>query len=383
MLGGGIEDAFESQKLCLDHFLVINKLTVIQNRRAMLSSAFKGQKLHEMHTSGSTGIPFVIQQDAGKRKRVIAEIKEMSDEAGYKSHEKMLYIMGATKLHPYSHRQEFCENIYRYGVSINDDETMKRLTDFLLKKKPVAIHASVSNLPPLIEYIKRNHYSPERFTVRTIITGGEMIPDKLRENLIDTFGEKCRVVAKYSNEEMGIMSQDNGIGTPYKLNVADYYFEILKIDSDEACAEGELGRIVVTDLYNFALPLIRYDTGDLGALVTDKISGWPVMTELSGKIRDIIYDTEGHSISGLVMTNVMKFLDGVKQYQFVQTGETEYVLKLIPDGDERKSNTKVVDELKKMLGRRADIKIEYVDSVVTTRSGKTRYTVQLYKQRNS
>lgn len=44
-------------------FPVINKQTIIENRKAMFSKEYIGAELHEMHTSGSTGIPFTIQQD--------------------------------------------------------------------------------------------------------------------------------------------------------------------------------------------------------------------------------------------------------------------------------------------------------------------------------
>ena len=47
------------------------------------------------------------------------------------------------------------------------------------------------------------------------------------------------------------------------INNASYHIKFLKLDSDENADIGELSRIVVTDLFNYATPMIRHDTGDL------------------------------------------------------------------------------------------------------------------------
>lgn len=370
----------EGTEISLDKFPVINKQTVIENREAMFSKKYIGKKLHEMHTSGSTGIPFTIQQNMEKRTRVIAEIKAMNDLAGYPSHEKMLYILGAARKDTYySYKQQFRENIYRIGVGVNDDSAMQELVDFLIKKKPVALHASASSLIPLVEYIRKCEISPKKFRIRTIITGGEMVPEKLRQDLCEVFGNKCKVAVKYSNEEMGILAQDHGSGTPYIMNVANYFFEILKIDSDLPADPGEQGRIVITDLYNYAIPLIRYDTGDIGCLenVPDQ---WPVLSSVSGKRRDLIFNTEGYSISGATFTNLLKYVKGVRMWQLIQETEKEYRYVIVPETNVNPRNEDILlQDLQELLGRDAKISVEMTDEIPTTNSQKRRYTVNLYK----
>lgn len=361
-------------------FPVINKQTIIDNRKAMFSKEYIGVELHEMHTSGSTGIPFTIQQDKEKRIRVIAEIKALNEIAKYPSHEKMLYILGGRRnQNKYSYEQQKRENIWRIPAPTHDDETMKVLADFLINERPIAIHASASNLPPLVNYIRRNQISSDQFNVKTIITGGEMVPAKLRMDLKSVFGDKCEVYAKYSNEEMGILGIDTGIGTPYILNVANYYFEILKLENDEPCQFGEMGRIVITDLHNFALPMIRYDTGDLG--VMEQFDGkWPVLSDLSGKRRDLIFNTSGTSISGAAFTNILKMVKNVFMWQLIQTAETDYVYKVVPNkGTQPTDNDILLSDLYNLLGSDANIKVEIVEEIPTINSQKRRYTVNLWK----
>ena len=72
----------------------------------------------------------------------------------------------------------------------------------------------------------------------------------------------CPVRAWYSNEENGIMGLQNEKDEGYRIDTETYYYEILKMDSDEPAEPGELGRIVITDLFNYAFPILRYDNGD-------------------------------------------------------------------------------------------------------------------------
>lgn len=381
------QQALKGKSIKLSNFPVINKTVVIENRSAILSNAFEGVKLHVMHTSGSTGIPFEVSQDPRKRMRVIAEIKATNELIGYPSHEKMMYVLGDVARDPrrsgYSWKQQFCENIYRKSVAVSDDDTMRELVDFLIKNNIVAIHASGSSLLPLIEYIlkleENKIISTSDFKVRTVITGGEMIPAKLREDTERAFGSKCVCVVKYSNEEMGILAIDTGVGTNYKLNVADYYFEVLKMGSDEPVNEGEMGRLVITDLFNYATPLIRYDTGDLG-IIKSSNGIWPELTEIEGKRRDLIFTPEGISIGGATITNLMRNAKNTYMWQLVQESEDTYCLKIVPiKGATPTEEDFLMPQLQQLLGENAKVRYEFNDEIPTTNSQKRRYTVNLYK----
>jgi len=362
-------------------FPVINKNIIIDNRALMTSNRYFGEKLHIMRTSGSTGMPFEISQDSVKRRHVIAEIKATNEIVGYPSHEKMLYLLNDLSRDPrrsrYSKMQQFSENIYRRSVAINDEKTLQYLVDFISSKKTVAIHASGCNLRLLVDYILLHNISPKQFKIRTVITGGEMIPESLRIETEKAFGNGCKCVVKYSNEEMGILAIDNGLGTPYQLNVANYYFEILKLDSDEPVKNGEMGRIVVTDLFNYAVPMIRYDTGDLG--VMEQTDGWPVLTKVEGKRRDLIYSPEGYPIAGSLMTHIMQEAKNIQMWQFIQENKNEYCLKIVPkNGCTPSENDINLSQIKGLLGSGAKIRYEFSNEIPTIDSQKRRYTVNLF-----
>ena len=67
--------------------------------------------------------------------------------------------------------------------------------------------------------------------------------------------------------ENGILAQQKTASeNEFIINWASYHIEILNIDTNELAPNGTVGRIVVTDFFNYAMPLIRYDTGDLGVI---------------------------------------------------------------------------------------------------------------------
>ena len=114
----------------------------------------------------------------------------------------------------------------------------------------------------------------ERFSgvnLKGCISGSDMLFDETREVISKVFGG-IPVVSRYSNEENGVIGQDEGNNNVFTINEAGYIVEICD-DVGRRLPEGTLGRIVVTDLFNYAMPMIRYDTGDMGAISVFDING--------------------------------------------------------------------------------------------------------------
>lgn len=179
--------------------------------------------------------------------------------------------------------------------------------------------------------------------------------------------------------ELGILGQDMGDGGEYTLNWGSYYFECLKIDSDEPTEQGEVGRIVITDLFNYAFPIIRYDTGDLGIMEYPSDGSFPVLKEIYGRSRDCIYTVDGKLLSPAKISVSMWGIEGIKQWQFIQEDEKEYVLKLNAEND--LNLTIVIDKLKDVLGESANIDVLFVEEIPVVSSNKRRAIVCNYKKK--
>lgn len=122
-----------------------------------------------------------------------------------------------------------------------------------------------STFDVICDYFRRNgHAIAEGTNITGIVSSSEMLFDTTRESIEKAFS--CRVFSRYSNQENGIIGQDDSENNVFILNEANYFVEILDFDADVPVPNGTVGRIVLTDLYNKAMPLIRYDTGDIGCL---------------------------------------------------------------------------------------------------------------------
>lgn len=144
-------------------------------------------------------------------------------------------------------------------------------------------------------------------------------------------------LGRYAAMEFGVLAHEWPEKTIHHINSAGYKIEVLSLTEDIPAGEGEVGRLVVTDLYSYAMPLIRYETGDLAVLsgvnACDCGRKGPVLLKLEGRESERIYDTAGSPVSPLAISIAARCVDGIMQYQFVQTGERTYAFKLVPGPD--------------------------------------------------
>lgn len=358
-----------------DAFPVMNKSLLIQNMEACKARAGFDGPLHISYTSGSTGTPFSVIQDYRKRKRTIADLKVFGELCDYPSHERMIFFRIINeKLHR-TKEQEDRENIYYVDSSILDSTHLQRMVDVILEKNPRIIFSYSSTLVELSKYIETTNITPDQFSMHAVLNAGEALADEDRRRMERVFG--CKVYRRYSDMEMGILGQDFGGGGAYVLNYGSYYFECLKLDSDEPAKDGEIGRIVVTDLFNYALPMIRYDTGDLGVM-QHREGEFPRLLEIYGRSRDCVYTPEGALLSPAKISTSMWGIAGLKQWQFIQNSKDEYTVRL--NGTSELDTQAVLDKLRIILGNQAHICAKLEDDIPVLSSNKRRAIINEYRK---
>lgn len=207
--------------------------------------------------------------------------------------------------------------------------------------------------------------------------------EHLSQNAVNFLSKffRCEVVSRYSNMENGFIAQQLSGNSKYFLNQGSYFVEILKEESDEEAQEGEVGRIVVTDLFNDAMPLIRYDTGDLAKKEKDNWSGdvLEVLSGIEGRKVDSVFSSDGRLISPHTVTNTMWKFNEVVQFQFVQKTQNEYLLKLnIKEPFKREDE--LTSEIKDYFGSDISVYFEYVSEIPVLSSGKRKKIVNEYRK---
>lgn len=207
--------------------------------------------------------------------------------------------------------------------------------------------------------------------MRSVLVGAETLSDGAARLITRAFG--CPLFDRYSNMEMGIYAQREWGRGGFRINKSSYYIEVLKEGSDQPAPEGEVGRIVVTDLYNRAFPMIRYDTGDLGSMGTDE-RGERELACVYGRRVDSIYDASGVLINPHGITNGMWGIGGIRQWQFAQVDDAKYEVRVCPE-ESGFDIEEIFGRLLPVLGGRAQISVLSVNGIPVLSSGKRKYIV--------
>lgn len=368
----------------LYEFPIVNKTKLIKNYDN-ISVPIKNipeqetENIHLQKTSGSTGTPFAIFQDSRKRHRRVAELKYFGESVGFKSHEKLAQCRIWTNWQSKTKSQSFKENIFPINVSKMDDETLNELCLTVKKNKIIAIRAYASWYDNLLDYFLSGKGDITLLkTIKVMFSTSEALNVVTKEQFMNKYN--IPIVECYANEEAGIMAHQHIDDSIYYLNHASYIFEILKLDEDVPAEYGELGRIVITDLYNYAFPLIRYDTGDTAILQkgNKNTNGWDYLEKLYGRRLDLIYDTKGNPTHPMNFARILKNLPGIAQWQFVQKDKTVYELRINTREDFNEKRT--LSEVISIIGEDADFTIKYVDEIPVLASGKRKPVICEYKK---
>ena len=181
----------------------------------------------------------------------------------------------------------------------------------------------------------------------------------------------------YGLNEIGIVALRCPDGR-YHVNSEHCIVEILD-ETGQPCAPGQTGRIVVTALTNFAMPLIRYDTGDLGIAVEgDCPCGrtTPGFAEVIGRYRPMHLAPEGTALRVQVITDViddlpLETLADLREYQIHQYRDNSFELRFVTVGEPCIELTGSVQAAwNRSFGPDETLNICKVDRIPTLPSGK-------------
>ncbi|HEX6100345.1 MAG TPA: phosphopantetheine-binding protein [Thermoanaerobaculia bacterium] len=269
-------------------------------------------------------------------------------------------------------------------VTVNSSLSPPQLFETLEALHPVTLIGFASSIAEIARWMlgeKRRLPS-----VRHIWTTSEVLSPKGADDIRAAFG--CQPLTIYASNEFGFMAWEPRQGEPLVYDSDRVHVEWMRLDGSGHAAEGELGRLIITDLLNDTMPLIRYDIGDLArksAEVTTKEGRrHAAMVDLQGKEADLLQDREGRPVTTFQILGTIKDHLPSAQYRFLCIAPSTYVLQYRPGmGFVPDNLPSAVNALKKILG--ADVKIvcQEVTAIEREPSGKLRPLVNLTQVRGA
>jgi len=211
-------------------------------------------------------------------------------------------------------------------------------------------------------------------SLKFVLVTAEMCTENIRQEISSSFG--VPVYREYGASETSIIAIENK-QLEWELACERIFVEVVDKDNQQL-PNGQLGRILVTDLFNCAMPIIRYDIGDYG--VVESMNSFPYLklSDLQGRVSDMILLPSGRTAPGLtyyyVSRTIMKNAENISQFVVIQKSikrfEFEYV-----GSDELSLTTK--NQIVKASNTYLEPGLEYsfrrVESIPQFESGKIQH----------
>lgn len=296
-------------------------------------------------TSGSTGMPLKVRQTAINRAITMAQIPWMHLASGTDFRWRMASVKptnsGIEKSESWDPASSLLFDVGPL-LSISSGLDVKEQLGALHDYQPELLVVFPSVLKEYVGIWRNGAENP--LNLKVIRTMGETLRDDVRELAEQVTG--AAVLDTYSSSEVGRIATQLAPNNSYSVNTYSLIVEILD-EEGERCVPGEIGRVVVTDLMNYATPMVRYDTGDW-AIAED--SHHHLLRAIMGRSRNMLTLPNGKKVWPIVGYRDFSEVVPVKQFHIRQTApdtlEAKFSVARLPDCfDKEKVNRIIRDSL--------------------------------------
>jgi len=260
----------------------------------------------------------------------------------------------------------------RLDSSILTDEILHEFARRINKAHPPLIQGYIGSIYEFALFIEKNNikiHSPKAIWVTSApIT-------VFQRNLIERVFD-APVYNEYGSSEIPWIAAQCAERKYLHVNTEGRYLEILNPDSNG------VGDIVVTDLLNYAFPLIRYEIGDRSRLIDEPCScgrSLPLIDEVKGRIGDTIIIPDLGKLDGSYLTTIFdKYPQSVLNFQIVQHENFSITIRIVPNHNYKnwKDEVELVrNKLATLTEGRISIKLETCREIPSDR-GKSRYIIK-------
>jgi phenylacetate-CoA ligase len=356
-------------------------LTKDDIRRAgsrLLSSALAPGELRRKTTSGSTGVALEIFVDEPSMQCKRACTLRSDEWSGWRFGERVAKVWGNPEYLRKGWRGRLRNALLERASYLDTlhltEQTLEAFAKDLRRHPPSLLFGHAHSLFLLAQYLKDRGRGDIR--PRGIISTAMVLHAWQRRLIEAVFA--CPVTNRYGCEEVSLIACECERHDGLHINSDGVYVEIL--NGGRPAAPGEAGHIVVTDLTNQAMPLIRYQVGDMAVSSGRRCPcgrGLPLLESIEGREADYVVTARGELISGISLTeNFALEVPGIAQIQIVQEQVDRFLFRMVRSDD---FNAGSLRQLKEMVQRRfgasATFACEYVDRIPQEPSGKYRFCI--------
>jgi phenylacetate-CoA ligase len=331
-------------------------------------------------TGGSSGEPLQFDLDHGSNDRRTAMMYRGYGWAGGAPGSKQLFVWGSHvgKVPAWKRwKTELHHRIDRHLVLSCFEFTPEQMRRHLSQWNNYRPEVVIGYTNPLYEFARfLKHEKLDVTGPRSIIVGAEKLHDFQRELLQEVF--RAPVFETYGSREFMLIGAECEHHTGLHLSQENLLVEILDDDGQPTPA-GQEGNVVVTDLFNYGMPFVRYVNGDRAVAGFEMCPcgrGLPLLRKVVGRQLDVLETPDGRKVPGEFFPHLIKEFPCVRRFQVVQTTREAITLKLVVEGGFTLAERELlVSEVRKCTGPAVEIRLDLVDDIPLTKAGKHRVVV--------
>lgn len=254
------------------------------------------------------------------------------------------------------------------------ESTWEGYAERFQKLRPAYLYGYVSMIRDFARFLDRRGWRPLA-PPKVVVTTAEPLDEATRFEISTFFSAPVR--SEYGCGEVGVIAMECEEGSLHLMS--DNLIVEVVDDQGRPVVEGT-GRVVVTDLFNHQMPIIRYQLGDV---VTACAFGcrcgrpFPVLDNVLGRAYDAITTPDGRTFYGALVTGLFADLTKsgaeIRGYQVVQETTTDIVVRIEADDQSILGlSSKIVGYFRRHLGPQMAVRIQQVDAIPREASGKIR-----------
>ena len=358
---------------------VLTRNLVRAHSDELLAEGFSRKKLRRCTTGGSTGTPLVFYSTVDDQtNHGFARGMRALEQAGIHIGDRRMVIRIrrqslAPRHRPLHHISRLVERVHELD---SRDITTKSLPDIVafLSRPDVSC---LGGYPSAVSFIASwiAETGAPAPVLDTIITGGEQLFEHQRQRIRDVF--KLEPFSKYACNEAFDIAMECEAHTGLHVAAEDIVVEVVD-DSGQPVPAGTEGQILITNLHNYGMPLIRYALGDSGSFVEGDCPcsrQHPRLAHVLGRRFDIVYTPSGRRITGSNLGTARLANLPVRQFQFVQEDLDLMVVHVVPHSGTSTSEmvsmkSRIPPMFQDVLGEDVRVEVQFEDHIETTSGGK-------------
>jgi phenylacetate-CoA ligase len=353
---------------------VLTKQIVSEQRDAMVAGGLDQPGLKLGYTGGSTGKPLAFYYTDEKTEQMRAGMMRSYRWAGWRPGDKVLNFWGAQQdirkpRTPGDRLRRFAAAERTLGAYEFTETDLLEWARQVQSWKPVLLQGYASILAELAQFVRHRRMRMPA-SIKGVFTTAEVLYDWQRAAIESAFS--CTVFNQYGSREVPNIALQCAQGNFHVFS------DLVKLES--LPVDGE-NRLLVTSLTNRVMPMIRYEIGDLGRLQAGQCvcgSPFPLMSLEVCRRNDLIVTPGGRRIYPSYFVHLLDGREGIEQYQFVQTGPASLVLRLrAPQEVAAVVGPALQSRIRADLGADMAFRVEAVDTIPRSRSGKHRFVIGL------